>query len=75
MTPNGNQPAYPQHLVMEPLHHDWHYGLTKREEFAKAAMQGMCGDSSRDGSHQAFAEDAVKFADALLAELERTSKP
>ena len=71
MTTNGNLPAYP---VGNSDRRDL-IGLTKREEFAKAAMQGMCGDSSRDGSHQAFAEDAVKFADALLAELERTSKP
>lgn len=47
---------------------------TKRELFAAMAMQGMCGDPDRGGPIEAYARDAVKFADALLAELakERT---
>lgn len=60
--------------------------LTKREEFAKAAMQGIVGSiQSEDGynrlaRHAAvkdmkvsewIAHDAVKQADALLAELEK----
>ena len=45
-------------------------GLTKREMFAMAAMQGIlsCGNYTYVDS----ASDAVKYADALLAELERT---
>jgi hypothetical protein len=44
-------------------------GLTKREAFAMAAMQGLC---SKDGYHtpQDLALDAVAQADALLAALE-----
>ena len=49
-------------------------GLTKREMFAMAAMQGllhnhhgMAGFTCAD-----ISEDAVAYADALLAELERT---
>ena len=47
-------------------------GLTKREYFAGLAMQGLCahsGDYHRDTD---LAQDAVMYADALLAELERT---
>lgn len=47
-------------------------GLTKREMMAMAAMQGLCAHS---GDYYLFAElasDAVNYADALLAELERT---
>lgn len=46
-------------------------GLTKREQFAMAAMQGFCA-SSDYMSFTAIATDAVAVADALLAELERT---
>ena len=66
---NGNAPAYPIHVEC-PRTGPWtEYGLTKREEFAAMAMQGMCGDPGRRGPIEAYARDAVKFADALLAEL------
>lgn len=60
--------------------------LTKREEFAKAAMQGIVGSmQSEDGYNrlarqavvndmkvsQLIAHEAVKLGDALLAELEK----
>ncbi|TVK95342.1 hypothetical protein AYJ01_00720 [Shewanella algae] len=52
-------------------------GLTKREAFAMAALQGLSGAHNHDGewSHDSkiVAEVAVKYADALLEELERTS--
>lgn len=54
-------------------------GLTKREHFAAMAMKGLLSsdDSSicfykSDSSAQHIAESAVAYADALLAELERT---
>jgi len=47
-------------------------GLTKREQFAMAAIQGLSSESCRYGSPCDMAHDAVKLADALLAELERT---
>ena len=46
-------------------------GLTKREYFAGMAMQGMLASDYRGD----IAIMAVKFADALLAELRRTEKP
>lgn len=51
-------------------------GLTKRETFAMAAMQGLCHATDSDGtwSHDpdTVADAAVNYADALLAELEKT---
>ena len=69
---NADMPASPvlyapgQHGRMEQCGTS---GLTKREAFAMAAMQGLC---SKDGYHtpQDLALDAVAQADALLAALE-----
>lgn len=53
-------------------------GLTKREYFAGLALSGMCTDivtaeeRGYDAGPEQTARDAVKYADALLAELERT---
>ena len=69
---NGDIPAYPQERAL------WvegigscptiATGLTKRERFAMAAMQGLC---TTGGYHNYadLAHDAVRNADALLAEL------
>jgi hypothetical protein len=46
-------------------------GLTKREMFAMAAMQGLLAKS--EYTYVDTATDAVAYADALLAELERTN--
>ncbi len=43
-------------------------GLTKREYFAGLAMQGM---ARIEGNVEDIAHDAVKIADALLAELRK----
>jgi hypothetical protein len=48
-------------------------GLTKREQFAMAAMQGIMANAS--GGYSSFeylSQDAVAVADALLAELEKS---
>ena len=45
-------------------------GLTKREQFAMAAMQGIC--ASGPGVDVDIAWEAVSLADALLAELEKS---
>ena len=49
-------------------------GLTKREQFAMAAMQGLLVNMGRNGldSVKQVSDIAVAAADALLAELERT---
>lgn len=48
------------------------HGLTKRELFAAMAMNGICGDGipGRHHEHKQTAQDAVTYADALIAALE-----
>lgn len=50
-------------------------GITKREEFAKAAMQGLLsGNATYNGStgnRHMVAADALAYADALIAELSK----
>ena len=49
-------------------------GLTKREHFAAMAMQGFCALDGPCTPEQA-AYVAVRYADALLAELESPNDP
>ena len=50
------------------------FGLTKREMFAMAAMQGICSNPDDRYTYEQLAGHAVKHADALLAELEKTNE-
>ena len=74
MTTNPNDPVFPNFKA-----EDWAYssgGLTKREEFAKAAMQGLLADANNVEIEMGqLARDAIRAADALIAELnkEKTS--
>jgi hypothetical protein len=50
--------------------------LTKREEFAKAAMQGLCANQLfPEWSFTHLAQLARKQADALIAELDAHPNP
>ena len=55
---------------------DTSWGLSKREMFAMAAMQGILSNSYwneyGDYAPQDVAKAAAEYTDALLAELERT---
>ena len=46
-------------------------GLTKREHFAGLAMASLIGKSESRYDYGDTADDAVNFADALLAELDK----
>ena len=46
-------------------------GLSKREKFSMAAMQGFISNSSLSGAPEECAEQSLRYADALLAELEK----
>ena len=65
---SGNEPAYPwgEHGTVLG-------GLTKRELFAAMAMQGLAAvplqGESPSGAVKSDVERAVKYADALIAEL------
>jgi hypothetical protein len=48
-------------------------GLTKREIFAMAAMQGLCAHPSV-ATAESIAEAAVSVTDALITELNKTEK-
>lgn len=70
---NGDLPAMPvcyDARMMAAYSKGEAMGLSKREMFAMAAMQGFC--SNPMVSYKSLAEYAVETADALLAELERT---
>lgn len=61
----GNQPAYP--LAGDRFAR--YVGLTKREVFAVAAMQGTLPHPQQDGDPEHVVMWAVKWVDAMLAEL------
>ena len=78
---NGDMPAMPQDYTL------WcdgigicptlGTGLTKREQFAMAAMQGLIAADHSDGSKKMDESDvalmAASYADALLNELEQNN--
>lgn len=71
---NSSAPAFPgSEKNGDGSHHYSHPGLTKREEFARSAMQGMVtGYWTTDAcglSPEEISEHAVGYADALLAAL------
>ena len=71
---NADMPAHPIELSGFGLYApEAHYGLTKREMFAMAAMQGLCAHSGDYHEFSHLASDAVNYADSVLAELEKTS--
>ena len=81
---NADMPAMPTHDVFEHCGFDdnsgphltqtTNYGLTKREMMAMHILSGLLSDYEFDVTRQMAAEVAVQQADALLAELDRTSK-
>ena len=67
---NGDLPAMP--MWCEQLEQQL-YGLTKREQFAAMAMQGLLAKHGDDDYQcEQIASYAAAHADALLKELERT---
>jgi hypothetical protein len=83
---NSEQPIYPQsenwqndmekHTSMPEKYSSpsmYGIGLTKREYFAALAMQGLLANSSNSIYPTEVAQDSLIYADALLAELEKTN--
>lgn len=46
-------------------------GLTKRELFAVMALEGLLSEWPRTSDYETIARDAVRFADALIKELNK----
>ena len=84
MIENKNQPAFPDTMRAQPQSYinqnpeQWPTGLTKREIFAMAAMQGLMAVNKKgefDTAEDCLAEAArlsVIAADKLLAELSKS---
>ena len=78
---NGNDPAFPNTFVSHELAICQNDGLTKREVFAKAAMQGMLANSAfterayEMGIPPGIPQGAVALADEMIAELNRRPIP
>ena len=68
---NADQPAYPSFNWISQDGKQNPSGLTKREEFAKAAMQGIL---SNNLPWDNIVKASVDYADALLAELAKEKK-
>jgi len=66
---NGKSAAYPVVAEFDVLAE----GLTKREAFAMAAMQGLCANPSYMTGDwiRIVSKESVAMADALLKELEK----
>lgn len=81
MLTNKDLPAHPQPITTKPDHgiYDTHghdsdlSGLTKREIFAMAAMQGFLANqyTGKQWDALTIARQSIIQADALLAELEK----
>lgn len=66
---NANAPAYPSHGSMGEVAYQ---GLTKREAFAMAAMQGCLASDREQALTQGQVVDwSIRLADAMLEELEK----
>lgn len=73
---NGDRPAAPAEAFLEGtvFRTGVYPGLTKREEFAKVAMGGLCSHSGTNGinnSPDTISRRAFEIADAMLAEQEK----
>ena len=72
---NKDQPAFPLDLLGEKSNL-CHGGLTKREYFAAAALQGLLANGSlpmraNENRVAVAGEHAIAYADWILQELER----
>jgi hypothetical protein len=67
--PKDGGPAFPVGLSADQ--HAYIAGMSLRDYFAAAAMQGWCACPTTAGSEQEAAELAYKYADAMIAARER----
>lgn len=80
--PNLPPLVYPQEHTLSDGSTSIHYGLTKRERFAMAAMQGILANPNpnvvekivSDAGASDVREACIKVADTLIAELDKEAK-
>lgn len=74
MSTLANQPAFPAQSHVKPNGevHPFQSGMTLRQYYAGKALQGLLSDPAGNSPYERFASDAVRLADALIAELEKT---
>lgn len=70
---NGDKPIVPMPYTNKDgsIQHDVYYGLTKREYFSAAAMQGLCSIPNTGITIEGIAKRSVQMADILLEELNK----
>ena len=71
----GNMEAFPQPMTdangrLEIAVQHGHGGMSYRQWLIGMALNGCCGDPDRNGEHDNYAHDAIKFADAIIARLD-----
>ena len=76
----ADQPAYPMTGATLQMKEGVYFldkgGMTIREVFVMAAMQGLCANSSLgDFSYAAYATQAIWVADATLKALDEHAQP
>lgn len=67
-------PAFPSRNYRDDEHGNHWAGLSLRDYFAAAIMQGLLACPNTDGTPEFFAQSAYGFADAMLAERAKTEK-
>jgi hypothetical protein len=79
---NAYEPAFPKPaivrqdgLVDSDSAYTGNQGLTIRAYIATAALHGLIACSETTGERNEFASEAVNYADALIAELNKPIKP
>lgn len=72
-TPLANQPAFPlpSESNFGEITREAQPGMTLRQYYAGKALAGMLSNPETIGPIDGYAHDAVKAADALIAELEK----
>lgn len=66
---NGDLPAMAFSYKSSPTDHEIFHGLTKREQFAAMAMQGLLTSAQNTIDRGFIIKNSVDYADKLLAEL------
>lgn len=68
---NANKPAFPVAVTPKNVQ----FGISIRAYLAAKAMQGLLSNTNIDLAPCEIAQDAVLYADALIAELNKGENP